>query len=227
MSVGPTHPAVCDATCTVFVTQCPVDTAADELRRRQNGQQRGRIDGRGFATGFPAVDSHRRVTSVISFDFFHLRTRIVSGPGCIARLGELTSELGTDESWWSAIRASLPPGMRSGDLMPSSRRESRPTCSAMYSKTPRRTTWSKACGWHNDSSRSNRGSGRRQLNQGLHKGINFIFSNGGRMQDYWGVGKALRPMLPMVAVPTTSGTGSETQSFALISDSNPHEDGLR
>lgn len=54
------------------------------------------------------------------------------------------------------------------------------------------------------------------------KGINFIYSNGGRIQDYWGVGKATRPMLPMIAVPTTSGTGSETQSFALISDSKTH-----
>jgi alcohol dehydrogenase len=50
------------------------------------------------------------------------------------------------------------------------------------------------------------------------KGINFVLSNGGRMQDYWGVGKALKEMLPMIAVPTTAGTGSETQSFALISD---------
>jgi len=54
------------------------------------------------------------------------------------------------------------------------------------------------------------------------KGINFIYSGGGRMQDYWGVGKATRPMLPMIAVPTTAGTGSETQSFALISDSKTH-----
>jgi alcohol dehydrogenase len=38
------------------------------------------------------------------------------------------------------------------------------------------------------------------------------------MQDYWGVGKAARPMLPMIAVPTTAGTGSESQSYALISD---------
>ena len=51
------------------------------------------------------------------------------------------------------------------------------------------------------------------------KGVNFLLSNGGEMRDYWGVGKALRPMLPMIAVPTTAGTGSETQSFALISDS--------
>jgi alcohol dehydrogenase len=54
------------------------------------------------------------------------------------------------------------------------------------------------------------------------KGINFIYTGGGRMQDYWGVGKATRPMLPMIAVPTTAGTGSETQSFALISDAKTH-----
>ena len=54
------------------------------------------------------------------------------------------------------------------------------------------------------------------------KGINFLYTNGGRMQDYWGVGKALRPMLPMIAVPTTAGTGSEMQSFALISDAQTH-----
>jgi len=54
------------------------------------------------------------------------------------------------------------------------------------------------------------------------KGINFIYTNGGRMQDYWGVGKAKLPLLPMIAVPTTAGTGSEAQSFALISDADTH-----
>lgn len=54
------------------------------------------------------------------------------------------------------------------------------------------------------------------------KGINFIYSCGGQMRDYWGVGKATRPMLPMIAIPTTAGTGSETQSFALISDAQTH-----
>lgn len=42
------------------------------------------------------------------------------------------------------------------------------------------------------------------------------------MQDYWGVGKATRPMLPFIAIPTTSGTGSECQSFALIADAESH-----
>ncbi len=50
------------------------------------------------------------------------------------------------------------------------------------------------------------------------KGANFLLTNGGRMQDYKGVGKATKPMLPMIAVPTTSGTGSEAQSFAVIAD---------
>ncbi|REK27926.1 MAG: iron-containing alcohol dehydrogenase [Planctomycetota bacterium] len=54
------------------------------------------------------------------------------------------------------------------------------------------------------------------------KGINFLLSNGGRMQDYWGVGKAKHDMLPMIAVPTTAGTGSEAQSFALITDAETH-----
>lgn len=48
------------------------------------------------------------------------------------------------------------------------------------------------------------------------KGINFVFTNGGRIEDYWGAGKAGKPMLPTVGIPTTAGTGSEAQSYALI-----------
>jgi len=51
------------------------------------------------------------------------------------------------------------------------------------------------------------------------KGANFLLTNGGRIHDYRGAGRALKPLLPLVAVPTTTGTGSECQSFAIISDS--------
>src|SRR4051794_34630601 len=54
------------------------------------------------------------------------------------------------------------------------------------------------------------------------KGINFIFTNGGRIQDYLGVNKATQPMLPFTAIPTTAGTGSDAQSFALITDPETH-----
>tara|TARA_B100001248_G_scaffold259803_1_gene246588 strand:- start:1134 stop:2369 length:1236 start_codon:yes stop_codon:yes gene_type:complete len=54
------------------------------------------------------------------------------------------------------------------------------------------------------------------------KGCNFLLTNGGKMEDYWGVGKAEQPMLPLIAIPTTAGTGSECQSFALISQDITH-----
>ena len=54
------------------------------------------------------------------------------------------------------------------------------------------------------------------------KGANFLLTNGGRMIDYRGIGKASKPMLPMIGIPTTSGTGSEAQSFAVIADAATH-----
>ena len=54
------------------------------------------------------------------------------------------------------------------------------------------------------------------------KGCNFLLTNGGQMNDYHGYGKAEQPFLPFVAIPTTSGTGSECQSYALVSDDETH-----
>jgi alcohol dehydrogenase len=54
------------------------------------------------------------------------------------------------------------------------------------------------------------------------KGVNILLTNGGAIADYWGVDKTSQPMLPSICVPTTAGTGSEGQSFALISDAQTH-----
>ena len=54
------------------------------------------------------------------------------------------------------------------------------------------------------------------------KGANFLLTNGGKMEDYWGINKATRPMLPSIGIPTTIGTGSEAQSFALIAQPKTH-----
>lgn len=52
------------------------------------------------------------------------------------------------------------------------------------------------------------------------KGVNFLLTNGGRMADFRGYGKASKPMLPMMAIPTTAGTGSDAQSYAVLSDAD-------
>jgi alcohol dehydrogenase len=59
------------------------------------------------------------------------------------------------------------------------------------------------------------------------KGVNLLHSNGGEVADYRGDPdlaklRLRKPLLPMVLVPTTAGTGSEAQSFALISDAKTH-----
>ena len=54
------------------------------------------------------------------------------------------------------------------------------------------------------------------------KGVNFLLTNGGKMEDYWGTNKATQPMLPAIGIPTTIGTGSEAQSYALIAQADTH-----
>lgn len=59
------------------------------------------------------------------------------------------------------------------------------------------------------------------------KGINFVLTNGGTMRAYWGHNKVTgnpdgQPLLPSIGIPTTAGTGSEAQTYALISDAETH-----
>lgn len=54
------------------------------------------------------------------------------------------------------------------------------------------------------------------------KGINFVLTQGGTIHDFHGYGKATKTMLPMIGIPTTAGTGSEAQSYAIISDPQTH-----
>lgn len=160
-------------------------------------------------------------TSVSPFDF-QPRTRVVFGPGRLVELGEIARQLGgnrvllvTDRGVEQAGHLQRAVGaLRSAGL----------PVTVFDSVVSNPTTDDVARGL--EVARDNRidliiglGGGS---SMDCAKGVNFLLTNGGRMQDYWGTGKARHPMLPMIAVPTTAGTGSEAQSYALIADATSH-----
>ena len=52
------------------------------------------------------------------------------------------------------------------------------------------------------------------------KGIGLVIGNGGNIRDFAGVDKSTKPMPPMVAVNTTSGTASEMTRFCIITNTD-------
>jgi alcohol dehydrogenase len=158
---------------------------------------------------------------MLPFDF-QCPTRIVFGPGKLTQLGQLAAGLG-------AVRVLVvsDPGIIAAGHAPrgiASLEQSGLTVSLFDGVEENPTTA------HVEAGLAVAKQFRPDLIVGLGggssmdcaKGINFLYSCGGRIQDYWGEGKATGPLLPMIAVPTTAGTGSETQSYALVADAETH-----
>lgn len=153
---------------------------------------------------------------------FQPRTRVVFGPGVFARLGALARELGG-----TRVLLVSDPGLRSVghlDRAVQLLREAQleVACFDDVHENPTTVDVDRAVTVAREA--------RCDLMLGLGggssldcaKGASFLLSNGGRMEDYWGYAKATRPLLPVLAVPTTSGTGSEAQSYAIIAHAETH-----
>jgi alcohol dehydrogenase len=168
---------------------------------------------------------HYTSTSVhppTAFDW-QSRTRIVFGPGVLARVGELAAELGGRRVLLVTDRGIVGAGhvdraqnaLQAAGISVAIDDEVRenPTTAdvARCVEIARECQADLLIGLGGGSSMD------------TAKGCNFILTNGGEMKDYWGVGKATRPMLPLIAIPTTAGTGSECQSAALIADEKTHQ----
>lgn len=158
---------------------------------------------------------------MVPFDF-HPRTRVVFGHGAISRLGLLARDLGFERTLLVADEGIAAAGHVS-------------TVMRLLESAAIRVMPFHRFGANPDSAMVEEGRAFAEpfrpdsiigLGGGSSldcaKGINFLLTNGGRMGDYRGYGKARTPLLPMLAVPTTAGTGSEAQSYAVIADAATH-----
>ena len=145
--------------------------------------------------------------------------RLVVGPGTLARLGDLARELGATRALVTSDPGIVAAGHAAAGL---AALEAAGLATAVFSEFGENPSTIEV-----EAGTALAREFRPDLLVGLGggssmdcaKGINFLVSRGGRMEDHRGRGRPGPPMLASIAVPTTAGTGSETQSFALITDS--------
>jgi alcohol dehydrogenase len=161
------------------------------------------------------------VAIVRPFDF-QLRTRIVFGEGALARLGDLARELGFTRTLIVSDPGIVATGQvaRAAAILEAAAITPRVFHDFDANPDTRMVEAGRAVAADASIDSIVALGGGSSLD--CAKGINFVLTNGGTMRDYWGFGKASRPMLPSIGIPTTAGTGSEAQSYAIISDADTH-----
>src|SRR5262245_54971994 len=159
--------------------------------------------------------------SLTSFDF-HAPTRVVFGAGSLARLGELALELGD-----TRVLLVTDPGLEQAGHPQRAMTSLQDAGLEVFlfdavEENPTNRHVEAGVAFARPLGIDLIVSVGGGSSMDCAKGINFLLTNGGTMADYRGFGKARKPMLPSIGVPTTAGTGSEAQSYALIADEKSH-----
>lgn len=152
----------------------------------------------------------------------HPRTRVVFGPGCVERVGAAARELKLQR-----VLLVADSGLVEAGHVDTVRRSLDSASVAVFAyhefgENPDSAMVEAGRAWaapHDVDGIVALGGGS---SLDAAKGINFLLTNGGAMGDYRGYGKARTPLLPMIGIPTTAGTGSEAQSYAVIADADTH-----
>ena len=154
---------------------------------------------------------------------FRANTRLLVGEGCIAKLGAVAKDLNGKRALIVSDAGVLAAGHTNAGVTSLKTSGFETTVFSDFTENPTTrqveagTAFAKAFG---PDLIVGLGGGS---SMDCAKGINFLLCCGGKMEDYQGRGTTGRPLLPSIGCPTTAGTGSETQSFALISDAQTGE----
>lgn len=154
---------------------------------------------------------------------FAARPRLVAGAGCLVRLCDLVRELGVSRALLVTDQGLVAAGH--ADKVRQAL-EGAGLAVVIYDRAHENPTTADV-----DACLAVAREGKVDVIVGLGggsamdtaKGCNFLLTNGGTMRDYWHTHAATKPFLPLIAIPTTAGTGSECQSYALIADEKTHQ----
>ena len=150
------------------------------------------------------------------------RTRLIFGPGVVDRAGALTAELGLKHVLLVCDTGMVRTGYvdRVQDILEGA--GVRVTRFSAFSENPD----GDQCAAGAAAAQTAGVDGFVALGGGSSldcaKGANFLHADGGTIADFRGYARVRGRMLPMIGIPTTAGTGSDAQSYAVLSDAKTH-----